>query len=366
MDERTLGVPKEHCPEHHTLLAFYQSCILLPWVTKIRDFALVRTIGSNLNSPCSVHSQQGRTHLQTPHWVPLHSGGHGTASQRRTDIIHSLHAGQRKTASGQVPKKRALLWLWVFFLFLLLVCKNLCCKCNNFPACIFWPSNVDMRKLTKGRNSGGDLTTKGPIYSVQWGRDSAREGRRTGWEGSWINELKMSWNSGCLNTLGVIKECRNRGVCPGRVDSTGFFNFPLSKDLCLPHGSTSEKKTEEMQTVLIWLHNDPVTVSQNRYCQYQRAGRHQLTAAHSSYRPSLLTIFLHLSLRGFLFILFWGDKMWKQLKDASAAGERTARWRNLLLLLSTRLAVFLKLAYVVTVKLSRTWLSEHTFKSSRR
>lgn len=115
MDGRTLVVPKEHCSEHHTLLAFYQSYTLLPWVTKISDITLVRTIGSNFNSPCSVHSQQGHTHLQTPHWVPLHSGGHGTASQRRTDIIHSLHAGQRKTASGQVPKKRALLWLWVFF-----------------------------------------------------------------------------------------------------------------------------------------------------------------------------------------------------------------------------------------------------------
>lgn len=212
--------------------------------------------------------------------------------------IHCTLANAKQQAA-KCPRKEPCADCGSFFLFLLLVCKNLCCKCNNFPACIFWPSNVDMRKLTKGRNSGGDLTTKGPIYSVQWGRDAAREGRRTGWEGSWINELKMSWNSGCLNTLGLIKAGRNRGVCPGGVDSTGFFNFPLSKGLC-PHGSTSQKKTEEMQTVLIWLHNDPVTVSQNRYCQYQRAGRHRLTTAHSSYRPSLLTIFLH------LVWSFWG------------------------------------------------------------
>ena len=55
-------------------------------------------------------------------------------------------------------------------------------------------------KVDKGRNSGGGLATKGPIYSVQSGRDA----QRGGWEESCINELKMSRNSGSLNTLGFI------------------------------------------------------------------------------------------------------------------------------------------------------------------
>lgn len=45
------------------------------------------------------------------------AGGHGTASQRCTDIIHSPHTGQRKTARSQVFR---------FFLFLPLICKYLC------------------------------------------------------------------------------------------------------------------------------------------------------------------------------------------------------------------------------------------------
>lgn len=59
-------------------------------------------------------------------------------------------------------------------------------------------------KVDKGWNSGGGLATKGPIYSVQLGRDTEREGRRRSWEESWINELKMLWNSSCLNTFGFI------------------------------------------------------------------------------------------------------------------------------------------------------------------
>ena len=139
-------------------------------------------------------------------------------------------------------------------------------------------------KVDKGRNSGGGLATKGPIYSVQSGRDA----QRGGWEESCINELKMSRNSGSLNTLGFIWRGvqEGGGGGPGGVDSTGFFNFSLTEHththtLSLTHTQDSLSALhmrEEQQTVLIWLHNDPVTVSQNRYCQCQCAGRHWLTA----------------------------------------------------------------------------------------
>lgn len=43
--------------------------------------------------------------------------------------------------------------------------------------------------------------------------------------------------------------------------------------------------------------------------------------------------------------------MWKRLKDASAAGERTARWRNFLLLFSVRLAVLFIFLNLPTVSL---------------
>ena len=59
-------------------------------------------------------------------------------------------------------------------------------------------------KVDKGWNSGGGFATKRPIYSVQSGRDTEREGRRRSWEESWINELKMLRNSGRLNTFGFI------------------------------------------------------------------------------------------------------------------------------------------------------------------
>lgn len=59
-------------------------------------------------------------------------------------------------------------------------------------------------KVDKGWNSGGGLATKSPIYSVQSGRDSEREGRRRSWEESWINELKMLRSSVRLNSFGFI------------------------------------------------------------------------------------------------------------------------------------------------------------------
>lgn len=59
-------------------------------------------------------------------------------------------------------------------------------------------------KVDKGWNSRGGLATKRLFYSVQSGRDTEREGRRRGWEESGINELKVSWNSGRLNSFGFI------------------------------------------------------------------------------------------------------------------------------------------------------------------
>lgn len=98
-------------------------------------------------------------------------------------------------------------------------------------------------KVDKGRNSRGGLATKRPFYSVQSGRETGREGRRRGWEESWINELKVSWNSGRLNTFGFIKTSVRGGGWggggSGGVDSTSFFNFSPSERRGLPLSSAA-------------------------------------------------------------------------------------------------------------------------------
>lgn len=246
-----------------------------------------------MNSSCSVHSQQGCACLPTLHRVPSSSAQADMAQPHRDAPTLSIHRTPANAQQPRAQEKSLVVVVVFFFSFYCWFVENLDCEGNNFPACLLWPSNVDTRKLTKGRNSGGDLTTKGPFYSVQWVREAAREGRRTGWEESWINELKMSWNGGCLKTLGFIKACRDGAGVPEEWTALLSLTSPCPKGLGGFLSAPQEK--EEMQTVLIWLHNDPLTVSQNRYCQYQHAGRHRLTAAHPSSRTYLPITFIFLA-----------------------------------------------------------------------
>lgn len=168
MDGTTLGLPEEHCPEHPSSLAFSQSCMLLPGVTKVILLLLgVFVATSNeFNLAVSIHSRPVHT---CKHAADSPSAQADMAQPHRDAPTLSIHCtlANAKQPVAKCPRKEPCCGCIFSPLFLLLVCKNLSCKCNNFPICIFSPSNVDMRKLTKDQNSGGDLTTKGPIYGVQ-------------------------------------------------------------------------------------------------------------------------------------------------------------------------------------------------------
>lgn len=210
------------------------------------------------------------------HQVPLLAGGHGTASQRCTDIIHSVHSGRRKNCKKPSAKEKSSV-----FLFLPPPPPSpLSSSSSSSSSLWFVNTSVSLRqlpglylitikhlheKVDKGWNSGGGLATKRPIYRVQSGRDMEREGRRRSWEESWINELKMSWNSGWGNIWGVyiVRHCS--GVELGGVSSRRSGQ----------HRLLSHRRWAHMQQeALIWLHNGPVTVSQNRYRQCQCTRRH--------------------------------------------------------------------------------------------
>lgn len=148
----------------------------------------------------SIHSRAACTRLYTT-GSPLLAGGHGTASQRCADIIHSQHTLANAKLQGAKCTRKGLSH-FVFPPCLWFV--NTSVALEQLPGLYLITIKHLHEKVDKGRNSGGGLTTKRPIYSVQSSREREREGRRRSWEESWINELKMSWNSGCLNTFGFI------------------------------------------------------------------------------------------------------------------------------------------------------------------
>ncbi len=88
---------------------------------------------------------------------------------RDAPIIHSPHAGQRRTARSQVHKKRALFFspcLWFV---------NTSVSVQQLPGLYLITIKHLHEKVDKGWNSGGGLATKRPIYSVQSERDTERE-----------------------------------------------------------------------------------------------------------------------------------------------------------------------------------------------
>lgn len=107
----------------------------------------------------SIHSRTVRTRRYTTK-VLLFAGGHGTASQRCTDIIHSPHNGQRKTARSQVFR---------FFLFLPLICKYLCFSATTSRLVSYGPSNIYMRKLTKAETAEEALQQRVPFIAYSQG-----------------------------------------------------------------------------------------------------------------------------------------------------------------------------------------------------
>lgn len=236
-----------------------------------------------INPSRAVHSQQDHVCSPLQARPPLQADMARPHRDAPTLSIHCTPANAKLQAEPSAQEKPC------YFLFCLWF-VNTSIALQQLPGLYLITIKHLHEKVDKGWNSGGGLATKGPIYSVQSGRETEREGRRRSWEESWINELKMSWNSGRLNTFGFIQRGVQGG--PGGVDSRGFFNFSPSEQT-----SSQLHLRDGVQTVLIWLHNDPVTVSQNRYCQYQRAGRHRLTAGWSS--PSLLMVFIPYSFSRF-------------------------------------------------------------------
>lgn len=79
-----------------------------------------------------------------------------------------------------------------------------------------------------------------------------------------------------------------------------------------------QEEEGESQTVLIWLHNDPLTVSQNRYCQYQCAGRHRPNTGQYSSRP--------LFWRRFFFFKIQDDNDVEGLQEKKHANNVMSKW----------------------------------------
>lgn len=144
-------------PVMHAAASSYQS-----------DTALVRGVGSNfkwIHPAGSVHSRAVRA---CKHAARSPSAPADMAQPHRDPPTLSIHRtlANAKQRVAKCPRKEPCcgcapppFYCWFV--------KTSAARATTSPFVSFSPSNVDMRKLTKDQNSGGDLTTKGPIYGVQ-------------------------------------------------------------------------------------------------------------------------------------------------------------------------------------------------------